>query len=342
MSATYRQLRELQARQGLTDEAWFEMAILPYLQTAFLCWVECMIRHFPQLDLKTDWPLTSPAPSIWQLATWIANPPSATDVKLEFFSAAHWDETMVEATLQLWLEQILVTANWLHPETGAVFLRLVSAVDLHQSLLPSRISIGHWAFQLQVGKYYLPSQAAEVETRAFYDATAKEFQTVADWELKKQVIRSLVALLPAVEGKIIDGACGNGIAHQVFPDLDFIGVDFSQRMVMKALKQGETVAQANLRHEPFAADLFAHGLLSFVEHHLIATEQTLRELHRVIKPGGYLVLNVYRADEGEGWRKHWSELLSNCGFIEIEFSEEDIPRQQGGQFHAHYIKSRVG
>jgi demethylmenaquinone methyltransferase/2-methoxy-6-polyprenyl-1,4-benzoquinol methylase len=96
---------------------------------------------------------------------------------------------------------------------------------------------------------------------------------------------------------VLDVCCGTGdIALSLARarrDLDVTGVDFSPAMLREARKKGKGqknihFIQGNAMELPFADESFAAACISFGLRNTADYEQVLREMRRVIRPGGYL------------------------------------------------------
>ena len=113
--------------------------------------------------------------------------------------------------------------------------------------------------------------------------------------------KAVFALLPPVTGlRILDAGCGTGNFSLTLADrgADMVGVDQSTAMLAQARgKSGEgpgTVewVRGDLAQLPFPAHSF-DGVISLVALDFTSSrEAVIRELARVLKPGGFLVVAV--------------------------------------------------
>jgi len=73
------------------------------------------------------------------------------------------------------------------------------------------------------------------------------------------------------------------------------GVDFSEKMVQvaRARYPGITFEQADAEQLPFGVDSFDAVVANFVVHHLARPETALREVSRVLRPGGRFAFAVW-------------------------------------------------
>lgn len=142
------------------------------------------------------------------------------------------------------------------------------------------------------GPWYL------TETRAFFACRAATWDTKFGDDLPSYTAAVTQAGIPE-GGVVIDLGCGTGRAlsplrRAVGPDGSVVAVDVTPEMLGQA-RPASQVARAALvladaRRLPFAAGsadaIFAAGLIN----HLPDTEAGLRELARITRPGGLLIL----------------------------------------------------
>lgn len=98
---------------------------------------------------------------------------------------------------------------------------------------------------------------------------------------------------------ILDAACGNGrysvnLLKHADSDAQLTAFDLSQQMLARARKRLNsprvTFCAADLTKLPYASDSFDAVVCGWVIEHLPDPRPGLRELHRVMKPGGKLLL----------------------------------------------------
>jgi len=71
------------------------------------------------------------------------------------------------------------------------------------------------------------------------------------------------------------------------------GLDVSKKKVALAKKKGINAEVANLQHPfPYASASFDLVTANQIIEHLVNVDGFLREIHRVLKPGGYLILST--------------------------------------------------
>ena len=151
---------------------------------------------------------------------------------------------------------------------------------------------------------HLPGSADEVEQlfdqlAPRYDMLNHLFSFGLDFTWRW---RTASRLRPAVAGPLLDGATGSGdlaisLARR-YRDREVVGLDFSAGMLelapVKALKRGVTERtswqQGDLTDLPFADDHFAAATVAFGLRNVFDRPAAMREFHRVLKPGGRLLV----------------------------------------------------
>lgn len=152
--------------------------------------------------------------------------------------------------------------------------------------------------------------------------------------------------LPASIDRLMDVGCGQGTAfpllQRAFAPMHILGVDVDPDMLARAARysQGSECTVELLRSSVTKLSLpdrcmdvvFCHQLI----HHVADQKAALRELHRVLKPGGVLLLSESCEAFISSWPVRWFfrhpsgvqknaagylELLRACGF---SFSECDV------------------
>ena len=159
-------------------------------------------------------------------------------------------------------------------------------VDLHDPAWPV---VRHVAPRLlEHGRWYLR------ESRAFFGARAATWDAKFGDDLPAYAAAVGRAALPA-GSVVLDAGCGTGRAlpalrAAVGPEGVVLGLDLTPQMLDVARARGERLVLADARRLPFAGGaldaIFAAGLVM----HLPDAAEGFRELARVTRPGGRLVL----------------------------------------------------
>ncbi len=137
--------------------------------------------------------------------------------------------------------------------------------------------------------------------------------------VRQRVLRRLLRLRPA--DRVLDCGCGNGkfaLWNRAAVDL-LVGLDPATLFADAALEQIDLV-QGDARRMPFAAGSFDKAFSIDVFEHLTRTdlESTLSELHRLLRPGGRLLIysNTREPSRLQGLVDLWRRLgrwLRRCG-----------------------------
>lgn len=115
--------------------------------------------------------------------------------------------------------------------------------------------------------------------------------------LRSLVVGTLAGRLPQ-RGRLLDAGCGTGgtleFLREKVGDLDMAGIDVSEKAVQHCCERGlTTVQRGSVEALPFADAAFDAVLSLDVLYHAGVNEaQALAEMHRVLRSGGLLVLNL--------------------------------------------------
>ncbi|RLI26488.1 MAG: hypothetical protein DRO52_02440 [Candidatus Hecatellales archaeon] len=123
-------------------------------------------------------------------------------------------------------------------------------------------------------------------------------------------------------GLMLDVGCGTGLFSQVFRELGWrvLGVDYALGMVSRASARGLEVVLADGLHLPFRPSLFDSVLLFTVLEFLSSEEEALKEVCRVLKPGGSLILGVHnRVNPWNLYRRFKAGRKSSSAYKNVRF-----------------------
>jgi ubiquinone/menaquinone biosynthesis C-methylase UbiE len=148
--------------------------------------------------------------------------------------------------------------------------------------------------------------------------------------------KAVFALLPPVTGlRILDAGCGTGNFSLTLADwgADMVGVDRSSAMLSRARgKRWEGPGKVewvrgDLAQLPFPAHSF-DGVISLVAlDFIIAREAVIRELARVLKPGGFLVVAVLNRYSLWTLKRKLSTRVSRQAWRRVDFlRKSDLAR----------------
>lgn len=142
---------------------------------------------------------------------------------------------------------------------------------------------------------------AEAQAVATYDAMAQDYDA-SDKPYNALYERpALISMLPRVADKrVLDVGCGSGPLSAWLADhgAEVVGFDGSANMVRLAERRG--IERAAFHHADLAQPLdfladqsFDVAVASLVMHYLRDWVEPLRELHRVLRPDGELILSTH-------------------------------------------------
>jgi SAM-dependent methyltransferase len=163
-----------------------------------------------------------------------------------------------------------------------------------------------------------------------WDLAAEDYEALWQAQLAPAQAMLLAEVAPASGEQVLDVACGTGLvalaaAERVGQTGQVLGVDLSGRMVEAARQRAQVCQckQANfsrmdgerlsLPDARFDAALCAFGLMYLPE-----PEQAVREMARVVRPGGRVGLSVW----GERSRCGWSALFP---IVDAEVASDVCP-----------------
>jgi len=108
----------------------------------------------------------------------------------------------------------------------------------------------------------------------------------------------IVAALAGVRGRVLDAGCGTGgllaALRAARPDLDLAGLEWAPEAAARArAKSAAPVARGSVNALPFAHAAFDAAVTADVLcHGAVDPAAALADLHRVLRPGGLLVVNM--------------------------------------------------
>ncbi|KAJ0240068.1 hypothetical protein HA466_0227580 [Hirschfeldia incana] len=130
-----------------------------------------------------------------------------------------------------------------------------------------------------------------------YDAIAPHFSSTryAKWP---KVAAFLESLPPG--SVILDAGCGNGKYLGLNPNCFFIGCDISDPLIRICSEKGHEVLVADAVNLPYREGFGDAAISIAVLHHLSTEERrkgAVEELVRVVKPGGFVLITVWAAEQ---------------------------------------------
>lgn len=113
------------------------------------------------------------------------------------------------------------------------------------------------------------------------------------WRAVVDVLHSLPR-----DARVLDAGCGNGrhAREAALGGLGVVGLDFSRALLDRARARGVPVVLGVLERLPFAEATFDAAICVAALHHVrgrAGRRAVLAELHRVVRPGGRLLVTVW-------------------------------------------------
>jgi len=127
------------------------------------------------------------------------------------------------------------------------------------------------------------------------------------WDYRNRVAASL---LEESDRTIVDLGCGEGIALEMtasmFPHADVFGVDYLEENIEICSRYGLRAVRGDLYDLELADRSVDAALLQEVIEHLRDPDTAVREIHRILRPGGKFIL-VFPNDRT--WQFVWRIML---------------------------------
>lgn len=133
--------------------------------------------------------------------------------------------------------------------------------------------------------------------RDFYDDPAVPASSGPDRARRQAEMLARVLADSPGPARVLDVGCGDGFATSVAerrnPEHRFAGLDWSARTLAQARERGVTVVRASLDTRlPIRSASLDIVIMSEVIEHLVDTDSAIEEVHRVLRPGGSLLLST--------------------------------------------------
>lgn len=104
---------------------------------------------------------------------------------------------------------------------------------------------------------------------------------------RRGLLQGLAEFLPQMQGRVLDVGCGQKPYRMLVPASEYLGVDIDSEVTRR-------LGIADLFYDghklPFADATFDAVLCSQVLEHVFTPDEFLREIRRVLRPGGVLLL----------------------------------------------------
>jgi demethylmenaquinone methyltransferase / 2-methoxy-6-polyprenyl-1,4-benzoquinol methylase len=153
------------------------------------------------------------------------------------------------------------------------------------------------------------------EVAAMFDGVARRYDltnTVLSFGLDRGWRRATAAALKITPGdRVLDVAAGTGVSTVEYAaaGAQAVGCDFSIGMLRAGRRRGVRLVAGDALRLPFAAGTFDAVTVSFGLRNMADTAAALRELARVSKPGGRLVVCEFSTPTWRPFRTAYLEYL---------------------------------
>lgn len=104
---------------------------------------------------------------------------------------------------------------------------------------------------------------------------------------RRGLLLGLGEFFPQLQGRVLDVGCGQKPYQSLVPALEYVGVDIESE-VTRRLRAADVFYDG--RRLPFGDRSFDGVLCSQVLEHVFTPAEFLQEIHRVLRPGGVLLL----------------------------------------------------
>lgn len=108
--------------------------------------------------------------------------------------------------------------------------------------------------------------------------------------IRRSILKHISPLAPRLTGKMLDFGCGSKPYRSLFEVDDYIGIDYENPGHSHANEHIDVFYDG--KKIPFPDATFDSVLATEVFEHVFYLEDTLKEIHRVMKPGGHLLLSA--------------------------------------------------
>jgi ubiquinone/menaquinone biosynthesis C-methylase UbiE len=180
--------------------------------------------------------------------------------------------------------------------------------------------------------------ALEVRSQKQFDAWARRFDRTLGWSFSRANRQLLSLVAPCPGSRVLDVGCGTGILldqmRKLDQDLQLHGVDIAFQMATAArakLPGSVSLHQASASSLPYCSNAFDYVTCATSFHHYPDSLRALREMHRVLKPGGLVAL-LDPFTNGPLRR-----LL--CGALDVAFRETDTRLYTSEQMRALFLQA---
>jgi SAM-dependent methyltransferase len=138
-----------------------------------------------------------------------------------------------------------------------------------------------------------------MDIKSIYNSISKEFSDsrYRVWSAVKNFLNSI-----PIHTLNADIGCGNGKNMKYRPELNFIGLDISDELILICRKSNLNVIQGNILSIPFNSNTYDNVISIAVIHHLKTIQErilAIDELIRITKVGGRILIYVWALEQPE-------------------------------------------
>jgi ubiquinone/menaquinone biosynthesis C-methylase UbiE len=148
--------------------------------------------------------------------------------------------------------------------------------------------------------------------------------------IEEERVRLIIKELKYAE-KTLDAGCGEGFILRRILSPIRVGLDISCTALRRAAvdDQNSILVRGDVSDMPFSGSYFDAAVCSETLEHIPEPKKAVRELSRIVKPGGIIILSV----PNENLINRIKDLVWNLGLFNVLFP--DIPRRQNEEWHLH-------
>ncbi|MCI0503084.1 class I SAM-dependent methyltransferase [Candidatus Micrarchaeota archaeon] len=153
--------------------------------------------------------------------------------------------------------------------------------------------------------------------------------------IESERVRLILSAITDAE-RVVDVGCGEGYVLSRIPAKVRAGVDISETAVKEASRDEKAIiVRSYAESTPFTDSYFDAAVCSEVLEHTEKPEAVVRELARIVRPGGTVVLSV----PNEPLINRIKDIVWSLGLFSILFP--GVPRRQNDEWHLHSFDRRM-
>lgn len=136
--------------------------------------------------------------------------------------------------------------------------------------------------------------------------------------------------------RVVDVGCGEGHLLSRMTQKDAVGVDISETAVRLASKSTKAlIIRSYAESLPFSDSYFDAAVCSEVLEHTLEPVKVIKELVRIVRPGGRIVLSI----PNEPLINRIKDAVWSLGLFSLLFP--DVPRRQDDEWHLHSFDRKM-